>query len=206
MCVCVCVCVCMCICVCVCVRIPNFSLLDRSLIPRSWFFRGSEGSWLSVWLLSRKIIYFQQTIRNLLLSPSFSQRILSSFKSENLIGGFKPPDTGVDSKWGSKRSRRTSNYCKFSSVSSLLLMATRGVYERSTIKVWLSTERINERFGTAIAIWVFSIGSYSSTTGVTVICHSQNEQRCKNLPMNRVFGETTQNRRKIVFFCKSKFA
>ena len=89
--------------------------------------------------------------------------------------------------------------CKFSSVSSLLCLATRRVYERSTIKVLLSTVRINERFGTAIAIWVFSIGSYSSTTGFIVICHSQNEKRCKNLPMNRVFGETTQNRRKIVF-------
>ena len=172
MCVCVCMYVYMCVCVCVWIDLRNFFSLIFSQFPRSWFFRGSEGSWLSVWLLSRKIIYFQQTIRNLLLIPSFSQRILSSFKSENLIGGFKPPDTGVDSKWGSKRSRRTSNYCKFSSVSSLLLMATRGVFKDQTIEVWLSTVRINERFGTAIAIWVFSIGSYSSTTGFIVICHS----------------------------------
>ena len=64
----------------------------------------------------------------------------------------------------------------------------------------LSTVRINERFGTAIAIWVFSIGSYSSTKGFTVIFHSWNENGAKNLPLNRVYGETTQNRRKIVFF------
>ena len=63
-------------------------------------------------------------------------------------------------------------YCRMLSVSSLLCLATRRVYERSTIKVLLSTVRINERFGTAIAIWVFSIGSYSSTTGFIVICHS----------------------------------
>ena len=94
--------------------------------------------------------------------------------------------------------------CNALSVSTLLCLATRGVYERSTIKVLLSTVRINERFGTAIAIWVFSIGSYSSTKGFTVICRSWNENGAKNLPLNRVYGETTQNRRKIVFFLQTE--
>ena len=96
------------------------------------------------------------------------------------------------------------HHCSALSVSTLLCLATRGVYERSTIKVLLSTVRINERFGTAIAIWVSSIGSYSSTKGFTVICYSWNENDAKNLPLNRVYGETTQNRRKIVFFLQTE--
>ena len=84
---------------------------------------------------------------------------------------------------------------------SLLLYGctTRRVNKETTIKVYSSTVKINERFGTAIAIWVFSIGSYSSTTGFIVISHSQNEKRCKNLPMVQSLWRTSQNRRKQFF-------
>ena len=61
-------------------------------------------------------------------------------------------------------------------VSSRSLLCCDWQQEESTrdqlSKMRLSTVRINERFGTAIAIRVFSIGSYSSTTGFIVICHS----------------------------------
>ena len=89
--------------------------------------------------------------------------------------------------------------CGLSSVSSLCCLATRRVNKISTVKVFSSSVKINERFGTAIAIWVFSIRSYSSTTGFIVISRSQNEKRCKNLPKQQGLWRTSQNRRKQFF-------
>ena len=100
MCVCVCVCMCIYVCVCVCVRIPNFSLLDRPLISSLLVLQGKQRVLVDESTPLLEVSSFQQTIRNFLLSSSFSLGILSSFKSENFLKVLSLLTPVIDSWWG----------------------------------------------------------------------------------------------------------
>ena len=103
--------------------------------------------------------------------------------------------------WCSCKSNRIQREDGISSVSSPLWSLQReDAFKEPTIKVWLSFVRINERFGTAIAIWVFSIRSYSLTKGFIASSHPQNEKRCKNLPMNQSVWRNSWKSPKFIFW------
>ena len=170
----VCVCVCMCICVCVCVcldRSLEFFLLSLLRLSLLLVLRVAKDPGYFDLVFS-KIFYTQRTIwssRCLLLLHKVCgprPKKMNLFEILNLL------HRCIDSCWGFKALPTNSNY--YGCPRSLLLYGctTRRVNKETTIKVYSSTVKINERFGTAIAIWVFSIGSYSSTTGFIVICHS----------------------------------
>ena len=170
-CVCVCMCICVCVCVCVCVE-SGFSLLDLHWISSLFFLRVSRGSWL-LRLLPLEDFYYSANYLIFSLSSTSSQGFWPPRpKKMNLFEILNLLHRCIDSCWGFKALPTTSNYC--GCPRSLLLYGgtTRRVNKETTIKVYSSTVKINGRFGTAIAIWVFSIGSYSSTTGFIVICHS----------------------------------
>ena len=81
--VCVCVCVCVCICVCVCVdRSQEFLLLSLFRLSLSIYLWVTRSPGYSDRLLTQRFSFFQQAIRNFLLSSSLSLGSSSLFKSE----------------------------------------------------------------------------------------------------------------------------
>ena len=171
MCVCVCVYVCVYVCVCVWIDLRNFFSFLFSECLCSWF-SGLQRVLATLFVSSQRFCLFNEVfdlIRCLLLLHG---DLCPCSKKWNLFGDFDSPPPVFDSWWG---------------YQALLQLVITMVYPRSllyavwqreessrisTVKVFSSSVKINERFGTAIAIWVFSIGSYSSTTGFIVICRS----------------------------------
>ena len=175
MCVCMCVCVYVCVyvCVCVCVRIylrNSFSFLFSDCLC-SWF-SGLQRILATSILSSRRFFILSELFDLLAVFYFFTRLLTSSSQEMDLFEILNLLHRCIDSCWGFKALPTKSNYCGCPRSLLLYGCTTRRVNKETTIKVYSSTVKINERFGTAIAIWVFSIGSYSSTTGFIVICHS----------------------------------
>ena len=170
-CVCVCMYVYMCVCVCVFGSISGILSPFSSPIVFALGSQGCKGSWLLRSCLLEDFLYSANYLI-FSLSSSSSQGLWSSSQEVNLFEILNLLHRCIDSCWGFKALPTKSNYCGCPRSLLLYGCTTRRVNKETTIKVYSSTVKINERFGTAIAIWVFSIGSYSSTTGFIVICHS----------------------------------
>jgi len=170
-CVCVCMYVYMCVCVCVFGSISGILSPFSSPIVFALGSQGCKGSWL-LRLLPLEDFYCSANYLIFSLSSSSSQGLWSSSQEVNLFEILNLLHRCIDSCWGFKALPTTSNYCGCPRSLLLYGCTTRRVNKETTIKVYSSTVKINERFGTAIAIWVFSIGSYSLTKGFIVICRS----------------------------------
>ena len=175
MCVCMCVCVYVCVyvCVCVCVRIDlrnSFSFLFSDCLVL--FISGLTSVLATSIVASQRFLLLSELFDLLAVFFFFTRFLTSSSQEVNLFEILNLLHRCIDSCWGFKALPTKSNYCGCPRSLLLYGCTTRRVNKETTIKVYSSTVKINERFGTAIAIWVFSIGSYSSTTGFIVICHS----------------------------------
>jgi len=70
--------------------------------------------------------------------------------------------------------------------------------------VYSSTVKINERFGTAIAIWVFSIRSYSLTKRFIAASRSQftEQEKLQKRVSGKECTEKNHQNRQSPFLCK----
>ena len=171
--VCVCVCMYVYMCVCVCFRIDlrdSFSFLFSDCLVL--FISGLTSVLATSIVASQRFLLLSELFDLLAVFFFFTRFLTSSSQEVNLFEILNLLHRCIDSCWGFKALPTKSNYCGCPRSLLLYGCTTRRVNKETTIKVYSSTVKINERFGTAIAIWVFSIGSYSSTTGFIVICHS----------------------------------
>ena len=171
--VCVCVYVCVYVCVCVCVWIDlrnSFSFLFSDCLVL--FISGLTSVLATSIVASQRFLLLSELFDLLAVFFFFTRFLTSSSQEVNLFEILNLLHRCIDSCWGFKALPTKSNYCGCPRSLLLYGCTTRRVNKETTIKVYSSTVKINGRFGTAIAIWVFSIGSYSSTTGFIVICHS----------------------------------
>ena len=148
----------------------SFSFLFSDCLC-SWF-SGLQRILATPIVASRRFVILSELFDLLAVFFFFTRLLTSSSQEVNLFEILNLLHRCIDSCWGFKALPTKSNYCGCPRSLLLYGCTTRRVNKETTIKVYSSTVKINERFGTAIAIWVFSIGSYSSTTGFIVICHS----------------------------------
>ena len=161
--VCVCVYVCVYVCVCVFGSISGFfSPFSSPNFLCSFSLRANKGSWLLCSFPLRDFVYSTKYLIFFAVFFFFTGISVLVPRSEIcleiliLLHRCSTVDGAIKLSFNES----TSNYCGYVSVSSLCCLATRRVNKISTVKVFSSSVKINERFGTAIAFRAFSIRSY----------------------------------------------
>ena len=199
----------MCVCVCVCVWISTQEFLSRrsfalstcSFGPGETRRPGCPIFLLGLsFILSRAIWFFSYCV-------PLSQPELHSYSKVDYFLKVLNLRTPAFLKSVGIIPPSTSNYCKILPVSSCCWWQRRRYYSGNRLsKCVLSTVKINERFGTAIAIWVFSIWSCSLTIRFIASSRPQDEKSCKNESGAKSTWRNFSNPTRKVFCCKPKFA